>query len=89
MTLPSAENACAEALLSMPEYVAERLGRDGGKAEMACVVRGGGVAYKIVVSMRIEDESGMVVDVPLQLADSTRKRVRSGPCQSADRDIGA
>ena len=60
--LPSAKRACAEALISMPEYVAEKLERDGGKAEMTCLVRGGGASYKIVMTMHIEDERGGVVE---------------------------
>ena len=66
VTMPTAKSACSEALLSMPEYVAEQLEHDGGKAEMTCVVRASEMAYKIVVTIRVEDKHGAVLE-PFQL----------------------
>ncbi len=39
MTMPSADTACVEALISMPEYVSEVLERDGGRVEVTCRIR--------------------------------------------------
>ena len=50
----------------MPEYVAEQMEHDGGKAEMTCVVRASEMAYKIVVTIRVEDRHGAVLE-PFQL----------------------
>ena len=70
MTMPSADTACIEALISMPEYVSEVLERDGGKAEVTCRIRENdddAVSYKIVVAMHVEDANGVIVLSPFKL----------------------
>lgn len=69
LTMPSANNACVEALLSMPEYIAEKLEREGGRAELTCCIRENEntPAYKIVLSMHVEDGSGKRIDPPFRL----------------------
>lgn len=69
LTMPSANNACVEALMSMPEYVAEKLEREGGRSEMICSIREneGAPSYKIVVSICVEDGDGSVINPPFRL----------------------
>ena len=69
LTMPSANNACVEALLTMPAYVVEKLELEGGKSMMVCTIRGGEneVLYKIVLSMHIEDGSGTIIESPFIL----------------------
>ena len=49
-------SATAEAIMSMPEYAAEKLQRDGGKAELTCSIgeNEDAVFNKIVMSMHFE-----------------------------------
>ena len=69
LTMSSANNACVEALISMPEYVAEKLELDGGRSEMTCVIReiDGAPTFRIVVSIRVEDGNGTVIKPPFRL----------------------
>ena len=69
LTMSSANNACVEALMSMPEYVAEKLEREVGRAEMVCSIREneGAPSHKIVLSLRVEDANGTVINPPFQL----------------------
>ncbi len=64
LTMPSANHACVEALLTMPGYVVEKLELEGGRIDDGLHdprERELGL-YKIVLSMHIEDESGTIVD---------------------------
>ena len=72
LTMPSANNACVEAIMSMPEYVAEKLERDGGKAEVTCSIRenDGAVFNKIVMSMHVESADGAIILPPFRLDGS-------------------
>ena len=70
ITMSSANNACVEALISMPEYVAEMLEREGGKAEMTCSIREDDdsvASYKIVVAIHVEDVNGAIILPPFKL----------------------
>ena len=70
MTMPSANTACVEALLSMPEYLSEVLERDGGKAEVTCSIRendDNAPSYKIVIAMHVEDADGAIILPPFKL----------------------
>ena len=77
ITMPSANNACVEALMSMPEYMAEVLERDGGKAELTCSIRendDNAPSYKIVIAMHVEDASGAIILPPFRLDGLVRER---------------
>ncbi len=67
--MSSASDACVEALMSMPEYVAEKLQREGCRSKMTCTIRDdeNAVAYKIVVAMHVEDGSGTIIEPPSHL----------------------
>ena len=69
LTMFSANNACYEALMAMPEYVAEKLEREGGSSVMMCSIRedGQAIVYKIVLSFYVEDGSGTIIEPPSHL----------------------
>lgn len=69
LLMPSANNACVEAIMSMPEYAAEKLERDGGRAELICSIRenDGSVLNKIVMSMHVEGADGAIILPPFRL----------------------
>ena len=69
ITMPSANNACVEALMTMPEYAAEKLERDGGTAKVTCSIRENDApaSFKIVVSIHVEDGDGAVINPPFRL----------------------
>ena len=69
INLPSANNACVEAIKTMPQFAAEKLERDGGIARVTCSIRenDSSASFKIVVSMHVEDASGAVVHPPFRL----------------------